>query len=133
MTFSSFGHPISSFGHPFSSFKHFFLSYLHLHTFSAWKMKWLGHTGMLGAIPVKLLDRYGPHHTGMVPTLPVWPPAYWYGEGQTGVAHIIPVYWGPYWSYPVTKKVKIMIKKLAGAQFLTIFIKRKWCFHNIVP
>jgi hypothetical protein len=51
---------------------------------SAWKMKWLGHTGMLGAIPVwptpyrlqrttkpLSLNRYGPHHTGMAGAIPV--------------------------------------------------------------
>ena len=32
---------------------------------AAWKMKWLGHTSMVGAIPV-------------------WPPPYWYCGGHTG-------------------------------------------------
>ena len=102
----------------------------------------MGHTGMLGAIPVKLSNRYGPHHTGMVPTipLPVWPPPYWYGEGHTGLAHIIPVYWGPYRLHcltgmaglvlPSDKKVKIMLKKVARVQFLTVFIK-KCGLHNV--
>ena len=102
------------------------------------------HTSMVGALPVTLSDWFGPHHTGMVPTIPVWPPAYWYGEGHTGVAHIIPVYWRPYRLHCWTSMAGLVLpsdknsqnndkKKLVGAQFLTIFIKRKWCFPNIVP
>jgi hypothetical protein len=61
---------------------------------AAWKMKWLGHTGMVGAIPVwpppywlqKItkplsLNQYGPHHTGMVGVIPV--------QKLTGMAQLV--------------------------------------------
>ena len=96
-----------------------------------------------GAIPVKLSDWYSPHHTGMVPTIPVWPPAYLYGEGHTGVAHIIPVYWGPYRLHcltgmaglvlPSDKKVKIMIKKISRGSISDHFHLKKIVFSQCSP
>ena len=91
--------------------------------YSVWKMNhWTSW-----AIPVTFLNRYGPHHTGMlgaIPaqtegfgeclqtvwwgpyqysphhTAPVWP-SHFIFQADTGMAHAIPVCWGPYIVEPV--------------------------------
>jgi hypothetical protein len=67
---------------------------------TAWKMKWLGYTSMVGAIPVWPNEPVWWGHTGMVPTILVWSPTYRYGPQHTGMAPqltgmapTIPVHW----------------------------------------